>query len=135
MTKTEARRIVAGLARRLDVPPPKVELLPLHRSGWSGRYHPKDIRIVVKYGGKRGYPDLKKTLLGHELSHWATRVIVCRWPGKGRVKKSCTYKGQHDRRFYETLAKIHRILNTPMVHAMMLERKSGYRPPSNWMRS
>lgn len=135
MTKTEAQRIANEFARRLGVPPPKVELQPLRKkSGWSGRYYPGKIKVSVKYAGRRGYPDLKKTLLGHELSHWATRVVACDWPGKGRVSKKCTYKGQHDPRFYKVLSKIHKALGIPMSHALMLERRSGYRPPKNWMR-
>lgn len=75
-------------------------------------------------------PDLSRTLLGHELAHWASRVVYCDRSGRA---KDCTYKGQHDKKFYKVLSKIHKELKTPRNHASVLEEKAGYSPPDQWM--
>lgn len=64
------------------------------------------------------------------MAHWGSRVIYCDRKGKA---KSCTYRGQHDKRFYKTLSKFHKILKTPKEHAKTLESRAGYSPPDGWL--
>jgi hypothetical protein len=103
----------------------------LDREGWSGRYDPKKSVVHLRYGGVPG-SDLSKTLLGHELAHWASRVVYCDRSGKSR---DCSYRGQHNKDFYKILSKIHKKLKTPKANASALEEKAGYSPPDRWLDS
>ena len=93
--------------------------------GWSGRYHPKR-GVAVVATEKHMSPKLRKALRAHERAHG----LVC-----DRHSKKCTYKGDHDRRFYRTLAKAHRTIGTDPGAAMELERRSGYTPPRGFRKS
>jgi len=98
--------------------------------------------VNIRYGHNQSGPDLQKTLLGHELAHWGSRVVYCDRPGRargarggahGRAKSSCSYKGQHDKRFYNVLNQIHKKLGTPKENARALESRAGYKPPNRWL--
>jgi len=67
--------------------------------------------------------------LSHELAHWASRLEYC---GGNVKKKNCSYKGQHDKRFYKVLKPIHKKLNIKKEHADALEKRAGYSPPDGW---
>lgn len=85
--------------------------------------------MLVQYGRERG-PSLRKTLLAHELAHWASRVVYCDRNGRART---CSYKGQHNPPFYRVLSEIHGALGTPKHKARTLESRAGYHPPDGWM--
>lgn len=85
--------------------------------------------MLVQYGRESG-PSLRKTLLGHELAHWASRVVYCDRSGRART---CSYKGQHNTPFYRVLSEIHQALGTPKHKARKLESRAGYHPPDGWM--
>jgi hypothetical protein len=70
--------------------------------------------------------------LSHELAHWASRLEYC---GGDVKKKNCSYKGQHDKRFYKVLKPIHKKLNIKKEHADALEKRAGYSPPDGWYNS
>jgi hypothetical protein len=93
--------------------------------GWSGRYHPKR-GVAVVATDRHMSPKLRKALRQHERAHG----LVC-----DRKSKTCTYKGDHDRRFYKTLAKAHRTVGTDPKAAEELETRSGYRPPRGFRKA
>jgi len=129
MKQTEAQKIANAIARRMGARPPRVRVRRLRRSGWSGRYIPERGEVLVQYGRERG-PSLRKTLLAHELAHWASRVVYCDRNGRART---CSYKGQHNPPFYRVLSEIHGALGTPKHKARTLESRAGYHPPDGWM--
>jgi hypothetical protein len=160
MTKKQAQKIANALARRIGASPPRVRVVHIKREGWSGRYYPKTGIVVVRYGQQRQCvsakcpPDLRRSLLAHELAHWATRVKHCgeersraraamgkrsttgrRSKVKGRKKaRTCpAYRGEHNSKFYAVLEKIHRWLGNPRASARALESRAGYRPPYGYM--
>jgi hypothetical protein len=132
MKQRQAQGVVDGLARWMGIRAPAVRLKKLKRPGWSGRYHPNSVKISVRYGRDRNGPDLEKPLIGHEFAHGATREIYCGGQGK-KATKGCSYRGQHDKRFYGVLNKIHKKLGTSREKAKMLESKAGYNPPHDWL--
>jgi hypothetical protein len=95
------------------------------RGGWAGRYHPKE-HVAVVAQEKHMPRKMRKALRAHERAHG----LVC-----DRKSKKCTYKGDHDRRFYKTLAKVHRTVGTDPESAIELEKRSGYRPPKGFRKS
>jgi hypothetical protein len=131
LKKKEAQRIADRIARLMGARKgPRVKLAKLNREGWSGRYDPKSVAVHLKYNQGRNEPDLHKTLLSHELAHWGARLVYC----KGNVKaKKCSYKGQHDKRFYKVLKPIHKKLSINRKHAEALEKRAGYSPPDGWL--
>lgn len=58
--------------------------------------------------------------------------MYCGGQGK-KAAKNCSYRGQHDKRFYGVLNKIHKKLGTSKEKARMLESKAGYNPPKDWL--
>jgi hypothetical protein len=121
----QAARIAQAFKRKA----PKVvdSTCPEHKcgeGGWSGRYDPAT-HTVHRAMEKRMSPARRKALKGHEVAH----AMVC-----DRKSKTCTYKGQHDRRFYKTLAKVHRKLGTNPKAAVEVEQMSGYKPPRGFAR-
>ena len=86
----------------------------------------------MRYGRDKSGPDLERELVGHEFAHGATREVYCGGQGK-RAAKNCSYRGQHDKRFYGVLNKIHKRLGTSKEKARMLESKAGYNPPHDWL--
>jgi hypothetical protein len=58
--------------------------------------------------------------------------VYCGGQGK-KAAKNCSYRGQHDKRFYGVLNKIHKKLGTSRENAKMLESKAGYNPPPDWL--
>ena len=132
MKQRQAQGLVNGLARWMGIRAPEVRLKKLKRPGWSGRYHPSKVKISVRYGRDKSGPDLERELVGHEFAHGATREVYCGGQGK-RAAKNCSYRGQHDKRFYGVLNKIHKKLGTSKEKARMLESKAGYNPPHDWL--
>lgn len=97
--------------------------------GWAGKYHPEK-QEATAHMEKRMPRKLRKALRAHETAHH----YVCDRSKKSGVRK-CTYKGEHDRRFYRTAAKVHRALGTDPEAALELERRSGYKPPRSFARA
>lgn len=89
----------------------------------------------------RGLSEKKQVaLLGHELGHKHTRDIHCKRRGANARRgdllpnQQCSYRGEHDKRFYRVTKKIHKILGTDPAAARAIEAGSGYSPPDGWMK-
>jgi hypothetical protein len=133
------------VARKMKLHAPLVRLKKCRKcikGGWSGQYHPTTKTITIAED-----PHMKKrlrpALTDHEVSHGFTRQIYCKPKRRhsrllSRVRgmrKTCTYHGEHDARFYVTLERIHKANGVGPKSAVYIEEASGYRPPASWKRA
>jgi hypothetical protein len=70
-------------------------------------------------------------LVAHEVSHWGTRVVHC--GDQREYSRVCSYQGEHDKRFYNVLNKVHKQIGTKKQDAKELESRAGYHPPDGWL--
>jgi hypothetical protein len=130
MKQIEAQQIANRVARLMQASPPRVTLKNVRTSGWSGRYDPKTKVVHLSFGPNVN-ENLKRALVAHEVSHWGSRVVYC---GDERgYSRVCMYRGEHDRRFYNVLNKVHKHLGTKRSAARELESRAGYHPPDGWL--
>jgi hypothetical protein len=106
------------------------------KGGWRGQYHPKSRSITQAMA-----PDMPKrlrpALTDHETGHGATREVYCKPKRRRLLRKlghavKCSYRGQHNGKFYKVTKKIHQMNGVGPKAACELETSSGYSPPLSW---
>lgn len=94
----------------------------------GGRFFPKEIAILVY---RNHDAEVTGALIAHELGHWVSYVVNCRAvPRKHKTTARCSYVGQHDRKFYAILEKIHLELGVSTRAARLVEGRYAY--PKHW---
>jgi hypothetical protein len=133
--KSGERDAASDLARKvasifnIEKDPPFVGIVkPTNNREIGGRFFPRERAILVY---ENWDSKVVAATIAHELAHWVNYELRCgKVPRKHGTTARCNYKGQHDRRFYAILEKIHRELGITPKTARTVEGRYSY--PNHW---
>jgi len=109
---------------------PFVAIVDLPRSRSRGRFFPSRNAILV--AARPGDREVTLATVNHERAHAAMYVKTCGGTSPGRLR-ACGYVGDHTRRFYEVLERMHRTERVSPRAARIVEEGGGYKYPNRWM--